>query len=349
MKTLPLYGDGEDKLCQDQRVKKVRWGVVSTARIAIKSVIPAMQAGTYSEVVAIASRSIEAARRVADQFSIPDAYGSYAGLLAADDIDAVYIPLPNHMHVPVAIDALKAGKHVLVEKPLGLSAAEGQKLEDVAAQYPHLKVMEAFMYRHHAQWQETVRLVQAGAIGKLRTVQSFFSYTNLDPNNVRNTAEYGGGGLMDIGCYSVSLSRLLFGAEPKRVFGLMENDPSFGVDCLTSGILDFGSGTSTFTCSTQIAPFQRVHIFGETGHIEIKVPFNPPEGQSCEIIVSNETGERVVKVAGDNQYTVQGDLMSMAILEDSDVPTPLADGIGNMQVLEAIVRSSKTSGWEVLV
>ncbi len=326
-------------------VKKVRWGVVSTARIATKAVIPAMQAGEKSEIVAIASRSQEAARKVADQFSIPDAYGSYADLLTADDIDAVYIPLPNHMHVPVAIDALRAGKHVLVEKPLGLTSEEGQQLADVAAEYPHLKVMEAFMYRYHAQWQEAVRLVETGAIGKLRTIQSFFSYANLDPKNVRNAAEFGGGGLMDIGCYSVSVSRLLFGAEPIRVFGLMEDDPNFGVDCLTSGILDFGSGTSTFTCSTQIAPFQCVNIFGETGHIEIRIPFNPPAEGSTEITVSDVNGIRCVTVEGANQYTLQGDLMSEAILSDTPVPTPLLDGICNMQVLEAIKRSSDSGSW----
>ncbi|MEX0300226.1 MAG: Gfo/Idh/MocA family protein [Kordiimonas sp.] len=326
-------------------MKKVRWGVVSTARIATKAVIPAMQAGTKSEIIAIASRSIEAARTVADQFAIPDAYGSYAELLASEDIDAVYIPLPNHMHVPVAIDALQAGKHVLVEKPLGLTSKEGQKLADIAAEYPHLKVMEAFMYRYHAQWQEAVRLVQSGAIGKLRTIQSFFSYANLDPKNVRNTADFGGGGLMDIGCYSVSVSRLLFGAEPKRAFGIMENDPNFGVDCLTSGILDFGSGTSTFTCSTQIAPFQRVNIFGERGHLEIKIPFNPPTDAAVEITITDENGMRCVSVDGQNQYTLQGDLMSEAILNDTPVPTPLSDGVLNMKVLEAIQHSSKSGAW----
>lgn len=329
-------------------MKKVRWGIVSTARIATKAVIPAMQTGQYSEVAAIASRSLASARKVADQFRIPDAYGSYADLLAADDIDAVYIPLPNHMHVPVGIEALKVGKHVLVEKPVGLSAAEGQLLADTAAKYPHLKVMEAFMYRYHAQWQEAVRLVRGGSIGQLRTIQSFFSYANLDPNNVRNTANYGGGGLMDIGCYSLSLSRLLFGTEPNRVFGVMEEDKDFGVDCLTSGIMDFGVGTSTFTCSTQLAPFQRVTIFGDKGLIEIKLPFNPPADAACQILLSDQEGTRTIEVAGDNQYRLQGDLMSKAILNDEAVPTPLSDGIENMKVLEAIVRSSKQGAWEAV-
>lgn len=325
---------------------KVRWGIVSTARIATKAVIPAMQVGKYTDVVAVASRSFEAARQVADQFSIKDAYGSYGELLAAEDIDAVYIPLPNHMHVPVAIEALRAGKHVLVEKPLGLSAAEGQLLVDVAAEYPNLKVMEAFMYRYHAQWREAVRLVTTGAIGKLRTIQSFFSYANLDPNNVRNTADYGGGGLMDIGCYSVSLSRLLFGSEPSRVFGHLEYDATFGVDCLTSGVLDFGVGSSTFTCSTQIAPFQRVTIFGETGYLELKVPFNPRVGAPCDIVLYDETGSRLISIDNENQYTLQGDALSKANLDNANVPTPLSDGVNNMKVLEAIVRSGAKGTWE---
>lgn len=329
-------------------MKKVRWGIVSTARIATKAVIPAMQAGTFSEVVAIASRRAGGAQEVADRFGIPIAFDSYQALLASDEIDAVYIPLPNHLHVPVAIEALQAGKHVLVEKPLALSAEEGQALVDAAAGYPHLKVMEAFMYRYHAQWQEAVRLVRDGAIGQLRTIQSFFSYANLDPNNVRNTAAYGGGGLMDIGCYSLSLSRLLFDAEPQRVFGVMEQNPDFGVDCLTSGILDFGSGTSTFTCSTQIAPFQRVNIFGTTGHIEINVPFNPATDMPCDIRLSDTDGTRAISVDNSNQYTLQGDLMSEAILNDTDVPTPLADGVANMRVLEGIIRSSRSGSWQSL-
>lgn len=327
-------------------MQKVRWGIVSTARIAQKAVIPAMQAGDYSTVAAIASRSEAQANKVAAQFDIPNVYGSYEALLSADTVDAVYIPLPNHLHVPVALEAIKAGKHVLVEKPLALTAEEGQNLADTAEKYPHIKVMEAFMYRYHSQWQEAVRLVRSGAIGAVRTIHSFFSYANLDPENVRNQAALGGGGLMDIGCYSISLSRLLFEAEPKRVISLMEKDPHFEVDCLTSAILDFGAGSATFTCSTQIAGYQKATIYGTDGYIELPVPFNPAVDTPCEFLVADANGRRTVPVSNRNQYTVQGDLLSKAILEDAPVPTPLSDGIANMRVLEALVQSNESGGWE---
>jgi predicted dehydrogenase len=254
-------------------MNKVRWGVISTAKIGIEKVLPAMQQGELCEITAIASNNLEKAQAAATKLGIPTAYGSYEELLSAPEVDAVYIPLPNHLHVPWSIKALEAGKHVLCEKPIAMTAAEAQKLLDAAEKYPALKIMEAFMYRHHPQWQHAGQLVKDGKIGELHTIQSFFSYHNVDPDNIRNKAETGGGGLMDIGCYCISLSRFIFGAEPRRVCGIMEYDPQFKTDCLTSGILDFDRGTSTFSCSTQLAPFQRVNIFGTDGRIEIDIPF----------------------------------------------------------------------------
>ena len=224
-------------------MKTVRWGVLSTANIATTKVIPAMQQGVYCEFTAIASRNLEQAQAAAAQLGIPKAYGSYEELLADPDIDAIYNPLPNHLHVPWSIKALQAGKHVLCEKPIALTAAEAQQLADVAKQYPHLKVMEAFMYRFHPQWQRARQLVSEGKIGTLRTIHTFFSYYLDDPLNVRNRADSGGGGMLDIGCYTVSVARFILGSEPRRVFGIVEFDPQFKVDRLASSILDFGSGT----------------------------------------------------------------------------------------------------------
>jgi predicted dehydrogenase len=241
-------------------MSKIRWGVLSTAKIGIEKVIPAMQQSELCEIVAIASRRIEKARAAAKKLGIQKAYGSYEELLTAPEIQAVYIPLPNHLHVSWSIKALEAGKHLLCEKPLGMTAAEARQLLDAAEKHPKLKVMEAFMYRHHPQWQRARQLIDEGKIGDLRTIQSFFSYCNTDPKNIRNIAGAGGGALMDIGCYCISLSRFIFSAEPGRIFGIMEYDPQFKTDRLTSGIMDFGRGTSTFTCSTQLAPFQRVNI-----------------------------------------------------------------------------------------
>ena len=265
-------------------MKKVRWGILSTARIGTEKVIPAMQRGECCEVTAIASRDLQRAQQAARRLGIPKAYGSYDDLLRDADIDAVYNPLPNHLHVPVSIQALEAGKHVLCEKPLALTSHEAQQLVDAAQRHPRLKVMEAFMYRHHPQWQKAQSLVCDGAIGELRTIQSFFSYFNDDPRNIRNDRQLGGGGLMDIGCYPISLSRFVFGAEPLRVLGIVEYDPRFHTDRLASAILDFGSGTSAFTCSTQLAPYQRVNIFGTTGRVEIEIPFNAPPDRPCKIV-----------------------------------------------------------------
>ena len=324
---------------------KVRWGILSTAKIGTEQVIPAMQSGKYCEITAVASRNLDKAQAAARQLGIPKAYGSYEELLADPDIDAIYIPLPNHLHVPWSIKALNADKHVLCEKPIGLTAAKAQELLDAARQRPQLKVMEAFMYRHHPQWQRARQLVAEGKIGQLRTIQSFFSYYNADPDNIRNKAEIGGGGLMDIGCYCISLSRFIFGAEPQRVCGIMEYDPQFKTDRLTSGILDFGRGTSTFTCSTQLTPYQRVNIFGTEGRVEIEIPFNAPADQPCKMWhqYGTEIDEIVLDVC--NQYTIQGDLFSQAVLKDTDVPTPLEDAVANMKVIEALIHSAKGGTW----
>ena len=323
-------------------MSKIRWGVMSTASIGMRQVIPAMQWGEHCEILAIASRNLEKAQAAARQLGIPKAYGTYEELLADPHIDAVYIPLPNHLHVPWSIKALDAGKHVLCEKPIGLTVAQAQELLNAAQKRPHLKVMEAFMYRHHPQWQRARQLVVEGKIGDLRTVQSFFSYYKTDPDNIRNRAETGGGGLMDIGCYAISVARFLFGAEPQRVLGMMEYDPHLKIDRLTSGILDFHSGTSTFTCSTQLTPYQRVNILGTEGRIEIEIPFNAPSDRPCKMW--HQHGSKVDEIVLNvcDQYTIQGELFSLAVLNDTDVPTPLKDAVANMQVIEAVIRSAKS-------
>lgn len=326
-------------------MSKVRWGVLSTAHIGTATVIPAMQQGAYCEVTAIASRDLAKGQYVARQLGIPKSYGSYEELLADPDIDAIYNPLPNHLHVPWSIKALEAGKHVLCEKPIAPTAAEAQKLVDAAKQYPDLKVMEAFMYRFHPQWQQALQLVRDGSIGTLRTVQSFFSYYNDDPHNIRNIAEVGGGGMLDIGCYNVSLSRFIFGAEPRRVSAIVEYDPQLNTDRLDSGILDFGNGTATFTCSTQLTPYQRVNIFGTGGRIEIEIPFNAPTNRPCKMWYQH--GDTIDEIVLDicNQYTLQGDMFAQAVLNNMPVPTPLEDAVANMRVIDAVIRSSKSGGW----
>ncbi|MDH7486851.1 MAG: Gfo/Idh/MocA family oxidoreductase [Anaerolineae bacterium] len=326
-------------------MSKVRWGILSTAAIGIYKVIPAMQQGKHCEIVGIASRELAKAQAAAQRLGIPKAYGSYEALLADPDIEAVYIPLPNHLHVPWSLRALEAGKHVLCEKPIGLSVSEAEQLLEAAHKHPHLKVMEAFMYRHHPQWRKAKQLVDEGRIGELRTIQTFFSYYNVDPDNIRNRADIGGGGLMDIGCYCISLSRFIFDAEPQRVVGIVEYDPVFGTDRLTSGTMDFGRGTSTWTCSTQLVPYQRVNIFGTTGRVEIEIPFNAPSDRPCKMWHERNGAIEEIVLPICDQYTIQGDLFSLAVLQDTPVPTPLEDAVANMKVIEAILRSSERGMW----
>ncbi len=326
-------------------MSKVRWGILSTANIAATKVIPAMQQGKYCEVTAIASRDLAKAQAEAKQLGIPHTFGSYEELLADPHIDAIYNPLPNYLHVPWSIKALEAGKHVLCEKPIALTAGEAQRLLEAAKQHPNLKIMEAFMYRFHPQWQQARRLALEGKIGELRTIQTFFSYFNDDAHNIRNIAEVGGGAMLDIGCYAVSVARFIFNAEPQRVFGIVEYDTRLKTDRLASGILDFGRGTSTFTCSTQLTPYQRVNIFGTEGRIEIEIPFNAPPDRPCKIWYQH--GDAIEEILLDtcDQYTLQGDMFAQAVLNDTPVPTPIADAVANMQVIEAVFRSSKTGEW----
>ncbi|MGI6456378.1 MAG: Gfo/Idh/MocA family protein [bacterium] len=326
-------------------MKKIRWGVISTAKIGVVKVIPAMQKGEFSEVTAIASRNPETARTAAQQLSIPKYYASYEELLADPDIDAIYNPLPNHLHVPWSIKALEAGKHVLCEKPIGLSSDEGLQLIAAARAHPHLKVMEAFMYRHHPQWQKAKALVKEGGIGTLGAIQSFFSYYNTDPDNIRNMADIGGGGLMDIGCYNISLSRFIFDAEPVRVCGLIDFDPRFKTDRMATGIMEFEQGTSSFVCSTQLVGHQRVNLVGTEGRVEIEIPFNAPPDRPCRIWHQQGQEVREILLEVCDQYTIQGDLFSRAILDDTEVPTPIEDSVQNMKVIEAFFRSAQQNGW----
>ncbi len=326
-------------------MEKVRWGVLSTAKIGLEKVLPAMLRCKSCTVTAIASRDAAKARAAAAKLGIPKAYGSYEELLADREIDAIYNPLPNHLHVPWSIKCLQAGKHVLCEKPIGLSSKEAEELLQEAKQHPRLKVMEAFMYRLHPQWQLTRRLVTEGKIGQLRTIQMFFSYYNVDPRNIRNIADIGGGGMLDIGCYCISISRFIFGGEPRRVVGLVEYDPALRTDRLASAMLEFEGGTATFTCSTQLSPYQRANILGTEGRIEVEIPVNAPLDRPCRVWHQRgeELQEHTLEVC--DQYEVQGELFSKAILDGKDVPTPLDDAVANMRVIEAVFKSAESGQW----
>ena len=330
----------------------VRWGVLSTAGIGTRQVIPAMQRGRSSRVTAIASRDRARAERVAAELGIATAHASYDALLADPEVDAVYIPLPNHLHVPWSMRALDAGKHVLCEKPIGLSAAEAVTLARAAAERPHLKVMEAFMYRFHPQWQRAKQIVDTGAIGEVRAIHTWFAYFNNDAHNIRNRVDYGGGALMDIGCYGISIPRFILGREPDRVSAVSDLDPQFGTDRLTSAVMELGGAVGTFTCATQLARHQRVDILGTGGRIEIEWPVNPVPDRPSRIWLhrgmtpgtpGTPGAAALEEIVFDpcNQYTLQGDAFSQAVIDGTAVPTPLDDAMANMRVIDAVRASAE--------
>lgn len=330
--------------------QKLRWGVLSTAAIGVKKVIPAMQRGQYSTVTAIASRDLARARDVASALGIPDAYGSYEELLADPNIDVVYNPLPNQLHIPWTLKAAEAGKHVLCEKPLSMTVGEAKSLLAVRDR-TGITIGEAFMIRSHPQWLRTRQLIEEGRIGTLRAVVAAFSYYNVDPANIRNQLECGGGALYDIGCYCIQASRYAFGQEPTRVVGHIDRDPQLGTDRLTSAVLDFPGGHAIFTCSTQMIPYQRVQFLGTKGRIEIEIPFNAPPDRPTRIFVDatgdlTSSGISTETFAVVDQYTLQGDAFSKAILDGTPVPVPLEEGIANMAVIEAIFNSAKFGQWQ---
>jgi len=331
---------------------KIRWGVLGTAKIALTKVIPAMQLGQLCQVHAIASRQRGKAETAARELAVPKVYGSYDDLLADSEIDAVYVPLPNHLHVPMSIRAAEAGKHVLCEKPIGLTVGEARQLLR-ARDRTGVKIGEAFMVKTHPQWLRTRELIRAGRIGDLKAIIGVFSYFNRDAANVRNVVEWGGGGIMDIGCYPIVTSRFIFGDEPVRVSGLIERDPEYKTDRLASAILDFPSGQATFVCSTQMVPYQRMQFFGTKGRIEIEIPFNAPPDRPTRIFIDDGKdvfGSGVVAETFPvcDQYTIQGDVFSRAIRGDGDIPMPIEDSIKNMAVIEALFRAGTSGKWEEL-
>jgi predicted dehydrogenase len=324
---------------------RLRWGILSTADIARRKVVPGMRKANRCEVVAIASRDAERARRVADELSIPTAHASYEALLDDSNVDAVYIPLPNDLHAVWTIAAARAGKHVLCEKPLALSAADAERMIE-ACRDAQVALMEAFMYRLHPSWVAARELVAAGRIGRLTAVDSWFSYFNDDPANIRNIVASGGGGLLDIGCYSVNLSRMLFDAEPTGVEAVITRDPTTGVDVLASAILEFETGVATFTCSTRVEDDQRVDIYGTQSRIRIGIPFNIPPDRPTQVFVTSggdppvAPNTEVLTFDTADPYTVETELFAAAVLDGQPVPVPPEDAVANLRVLERIFAAA---------
>ena len=330
-------------------MRKVVWGVLSTARIGRERVLPGMRKSPLVEIRAIASRDAGRARAAADALGIPLAYGSYEALLADPQIEAVYNPLPNHLHVPLTLQAAAAGKHVLCEKPIALDAAQAASLRAAA---DRVLIAEAFMVRFHPQWLRARELVRGGRIGALRVVQMFFGYHNVDPANVRNRADIGGGGLYDIGCYAIVAGRWFFGAEPVRAVAHVDRDPEFRTDRLTSALVDFGDGRRLdFTVATQVAPHQRIQLCGTRGRIEIPIPVNAPQGAATRLLLDDcssleGTGIAVETLPPSDQYMLQGEAFSRAVRGEAPLPYGIDDAIANMRAIDALFRSERSGRWE---
>ena len=330
-------------------MEPVRWGVISTARIGMTKVLPSMQKSPLVALRAIASRSLGPAGAAAAKLGIPRAYGSYEELLADPDIEAVYNPLPNHLHVPLTLAAARAGKHVLCEKPVALTAEEAGELSEFDGK---VLLMEAFMVRFHPQWLRAREIVRSGQIGELRAIQVLFAYFNADPANVRNQLEIGGGAVYDIGCYPVAIARFLFGREPRRAIGLFDRDAAFRTDRLTSALIDFGDGARlSFTVATQLVPHQRVQILGTRGRIEIPIPFNAPPGQATRILLDDGSSldgssARTEQLPEADQYTLQAEAFSRAVRGEIELPYGVADAVAQMRVIDALFRSEESGQWE---
>jgi len=347
---MPVVRNAKRSEVSDERIAPVRWGILGAANIALKKVIPGMRRSALAKVVAIASRDIAKARAAAHDLGIPRAYGSYQELIDDPDIEAIYNPLPNHLHVPWSIRAAEKGKHVLCEKPIALTAREALQLLE-ARDRTGVQIGEAFMVRTHPQWLEVKKIVASGRIGELRLIAGHFSYYRRDPADIRSRVEWGGGALMDVGCYPITIARWLFGAEPTEVVGLIERDPEMKIDRLTSGLLRFEKGQATFSCATQLVPYQTMQILGTKGRIAVEIPFNAPAADECRIFLDDGSdlaggGIETITFPPVDQYSVEADSFSKAIRGIGIVPVSLEDAIGNMAVIDALFRSAESRQWE---
>ena len=320
-------------------VERLRWGVLSTARIGVDKVIPALQRSERGAVVAIASRDGSRAEKAASGLGIARAHASYEALLDDPDVNAIYNPLPNHLHAEWTLAAARVGKHVLCEKPLGLDADEAQHMID-GCRDAGVTLVEGFMYRQHPQWVRTREIVASGRLGMVQAIQTFFSYDNRNPADIRNIAEFGGGALMDIGCYCIDLSRMLFGGEPQRVEGMLRVDPDFGTDVLSSALLSFSDGRhATFTCSTQCTPDQRVHVVGTDARLTVEIPFNAPPDRPLRLLLAAEGPQEppeVIEVSAADQYSLQGDAFARSVLDGEAVPLEPENGVANLRIIAAL-------------
>ena len=333
-------------------MRKLRFGVLGAAKIAREKVVPPLQRSQRCEVVALASRDAERWAEEAHRLGIQRLHGSYEALLADPEVEAVYIPLPNHLHVPWAIRAAEAGKHVLCEKPLGLSEADARPLLAARERTGRL-IQEAFMVRTHPQWLRTRELVSAGRLGELKAITGHFSYHLTDPANVRNVKDWGGGGLLDIGCYPITTARMVTGLEPRRVAAVIEPDPVLAIDRLGSVLLDFPGVMASFTYGTQLVPRQTMEFHGTAARLVVEIPFNAPNDRPCRLLIHDGAGQglavgETIELPVCDQYGLMGDRFAEAVLDGAPQPVPLEDSMANLSVIDAVFRAADRGSWQAV-
>ena len=328
-------------------MKKIRFGVLGVSNHFYKRIVLPLQKAKNCEVVAMASRNPIKSKEAAQEFDIPIFALSYDELISSDEVDAIYIPLPNHLHSEWTIKALEAGKPVLCEKPLAMDAQEAKQMADLSIKLG-VPLMEGFMYRFHPLWQHIRNIIRTNQIGQINAIHTIFSYNNPSPTNIRNIKEYGGGALMDIGCYAISVPRFLLGREPKKVMATMVKHPEFKTDMHTSALLDFGDVNASFFVSTGSEAFQKVEIIGSAGTITVPIPFNTYVDTPSTITVNTGQGERKVEFPTCDPYGIMFDAFSESLIEQKPVPVPIEDAIHNMKVVDAVVASAKSGTWEIV-
>jgi predicted dehydrogenase len=325
-------------------MKKLKIGILGTSNHYLKRIVLPLKDTQFCESYAIGSRNIDKAADVAREFDIPLWYGSYDAVLEDDNVDMIYIPLPNHLHKEWVKKSIKAGKPVLCEKPIGMNGNDAKEMINMA-QDAGVPLMEGFMYMFHPMWQHARDIVRTNQIGDIQYIHTSFSYNNSSPTNIRNIPEYGGGALMDIGCYAISVPRFIFGREPVRVLALQTGHPEFGTDMHTSAIIDFDGPRATFTVSTTSQAFQKVDIVGTSGSITVHIPFNTYVDVPAKITVVYCNGTREVEFPVSNAYGLMFDAFAKAVIDGSPIPVPGIDAINNMIVVDAVRKSAETDGW----
>jgi predicted dehydrogenase len=326
-------------------MEKVKLGVLGVSSHFLKRTLLPLKQSKNVDLYAVASRDAEKSKEAAEKFGIPKNYGSYEDLLKDPDVEVVFIPLPNHLHLEWIKKCADAGKHILCEKPLTMNALEAEEAVNYAASKGVI-LMEAFMYRFQPQWIRAKEICDVGEIGSIVSIQTIFSYNNPDPNNIRNIAEYGGGALMDIGCYAISVPRFILGIEPLRVISLIEKDKKFQTDKHTSALIDFGKTQVVFTVSTQTYPYQKVFIHGSAGNITIQIPFNTFVDVPAVITVQSSVGERNIYFDPADQYGLQFEAFAEALRKNNPAPISPGDAVNNMKVIDAVFKSAESGDWE---